>query len=95
MTPIPIPAAWSHLPFFAQDWPAIRDRLEGTDWLPGPERVFAALELVPPQRVRVVILGQDPYPTPGHADGLAFSVRPGAAAGGRLFIGGRRSRRGT
>lgn len=79
MTLIPIPAAWSHLPFFAQDWPAIRDRLEGTDWLPGPERVFAALELVPPQRVRVVILGQDPYPTPGHANGLAFSVNPGVA----------------
>ena len=79
MTPIPIPAAWSHLPFFAQDWPAIRDRLEGTDWLPGPERVFAALDLVPPQRVRVVILGQDPYPTPGHANGLAFSVNPGVA----------------
>jgi uracil-DNA glycosylase len=29
--------------------------------------------------VRVVILGQDPYPTPGHADGLCFSVRPGVA----------------
>ena len=26
--------------------------------------------------VRVVILGQDPYPTPGHANGLAFSVQP-------------------
>ena len=28
---------------------------------------------------RVVILGQDPYPTPGHANGLAFSVNPGVA----------------
>ena len=26
-----------------------------------------------------MLLGQDPYPTPGHADGLAFSVRPGVA----------------
>lgn len=41
---------------------------------PGPER-FAALDLVEPERVRVVILGQDPYPTPGHAHGLAFSYR--------------------
>jgi uracil-DNA glycosylase len=29
--------------------------------------------------VRVVVLGQDPYPTPGHADGLAFSVAPGVS----------------
>ncbi|PID33995.1 MAG: uracil-DNA glycosylase, partial [Thiotrichales bacterium] len=27
-------------------------------------------------KVKVVILGQDPYPTPGHAHGLAFSVQP-------------------
>lgn len=46
---------------------------------PGPDRIFRALDLVPPDGVRVVILGQDPYPTPGHADGLCFSVRPGVA----------------
>jgi uracil-DNA glycosylase len=40
---------------------------------PAPARVFAALERTPWDRVRVVILGQDPYPTPGHANGLAFS----------------------
>lgn len=73
------PAAWAQLPFFATDWPAVAARLAGQDWLPGPGRVFAALDAVPPQRVRVVILGQDPYPTPGHADGLAFSVAPGVA----------------
>lgn len=76
--PVP-PGPWAHLPFFAEDWPAIRDRLSGLDWLPGPGRVFAALEAVPPEAVRVVILGQDPYPTPGHANGLAFSVNPGVA----------------
>lgn len=74
------PKAWNHLPFFHEDWPAIRDRLEGlNDWLPGPALVFAALEATPPDRVRVVILGQDPYPTPGHANGLAFSVAPDVA----------------
>lgn len=46
---------------------------------PSPDRIFRALDLVPPGEVRVVILGQDPYPTPGHADGLCFSVRPGVA----------------
>ncbi|MEM9048202.1 MAG: uracil-DNA glycosylase [Pseudomonadota bacterium] len=45
--------------------------------LPEPSRIFAALRATPPERVRAVILGQDPYPTPGHADGLAFSVRTG------------------
>ncbi len=74
-----IPDAWAHLPFFRRDWPAIRGRLAAIDWLPGPSRVFAALDAVAPKDVRVVILGQDPYPTPGHANGLAFSVGPGVA----------------
>ncbi|MDO5369940.1 uracil-DNA glycosylase [Paracoccus sp. (in: a-proteobacteria)] len=74
--PLP-PPAWAHLPFFTEAWPAIRDRLRDHDWLPGPERVFAALQAVAPQDVRVVLLGQDPYPTPGHANGLAFSVNRG------------------
>jgi uracil-DNA glycosylase len=38
---------------------------------------FRALDLTPLERVRVVILGQDPYHGPGQAHGLAFSVRPG------------------
>ncbi|TRW96843.1 uracil-DNA glycosylase [Paracoccus sp. M683] len=77
MTP---PAAWAHLPFFRDNWPAIRDRLEQSgDWLPGADRLFAALDATRPGQTRVVILGQDPYPTPGHANGLAFSVNPDIA----------------
>jgi len=41
---------------------------------PPEEDVFRALELTPPDAVRVVILGQDPYPNPGQAHGLCFSV---------------------
>ncbi|MCI5779036.1 MAG: uracil-DNA glycosylase [Lentisphaeria bacterium] len=41
---------------------------------PPPDAVFAALELTPPDAVRVVLLGQDPYHEPGQAEGLAFSV---------------------
>ena len=74
-----IPQAWADLPFFREDWPGIEARLKGRDWLPGPERVFAALAMTPPDKARVVILGQDPYPTPGHANGLAFSVTPQTA----------------
>lgn len=51
--------------------------LETAPVLPEHHLVFAALEATPLETVRVVILGQDPYPTPGHAHGLAFSVRPG------------------
>ncbi len=74
-----LPEAWADLAFFRDDWPGIAARLEGQDWLPGPARVFAALALTPPEAARVVILGQDPYPTPGHANGLAFSVTPETA----------------
>src|SRR5437016_5835224 len=42
----------------------------------GPE-YFAALDLTPFDRVKVVILGQDPYHGPNQAHGLCFSVRPG------------------
>ena len=42
-----------------------------------PPQPLRALELTPPERVRVVILGQDPYHGRGQAEGLAFSVPPG------------------
>lgn len=42
-----------------------------------PPQPLRALELTPPESVRVVILGQDPYHGPGQAEGLAFSVAPG------------------
>lgn len=51
-------------------------RAAGTVY-PPEERTFFALTATPPERVRAVILGQDPYHEPGQANGLAFSVRPG------------------
>ena len=44
---------------------------------PPADRQFRAFALTPPEAVRVVILGQDPYHGPGQANGLAFSVSPG------------------
>lgn len=41
---------------------------------PKPNEIFRAFEACPIDDVRVVILGQDPYPTRGHAHGLCFSV---------------------
>ena len=43
------------------------------DFLPDPRNVFKALTLSP-EKVKVLIVGQDPYPNPEHAMGLAFSV---------------------
>ncbi|PYI68952.1 uracil-DNA glycosylase [Arthrobacter livingstonensis] len=45
----------------------------GTSFLPPPTRVLRALA-APLSGVRVLIVGQDPYPTPGHSVGLAFAV---------------------
>lgn len=44
-----------------------------------PPQPLRALQLTPPQTVRVVVLGQDPYHGRGQAEGLAFSVAPGVA----------------
>jgi uracil-DNA glycosylase len=44
---------------------------------PPIEDLFAAYRLCPPERTRVLILGQDPYHGPGQAHGLSFSVRTG------------------
>lgn len=46
----------------------------------GPARPFRAFELVRPQDVRLLIVGQDPYPRPGDATGLAFSTLRGVPA---------------
>ena len=46
---------------------------------PPGRQMFAALDAVPFDAVRVVILGQDPYHGPGQAHGLSFSVPPGIA----------------
>ena len=46
---------------------------------PPGSQIFAALDSTPFDRVKVVILGQDPYHGPGQAHGLCFSVAPGVA----------------
>lgn len=46
---------------------------------PGP-LIFNAFALTPPDKIKVVILGQDPYHNPGQAHGLSFSVPPGIVA---------------
>ena len=54
------------------------------DILPPADEVFAAFAATPFARVRVLLLGQDPYPGKGLAHGLCFSVRPGTKIPGSL-----------
>ena len=56
----------------------LRERLEAGAVI-FPPQPLRALELTPPEQVRLVILGQDPYHGRGQAEGLAFSVAPGVA----------------
>lgn len=52
------------------------EKNQGKVILPNSMLWFNALNTTPLDKVKVVILGQDPYPTPGHAHGLCFSVMP-------------------
>lgn len=67
---------WLDLPFFAETLPQIETALkaETSPVYPPAPLVFEALRRTPPEAARVVILGQDPYHTPGKANGLAFSI---------------------
>ncbi len=74
------PAAWRDFLGFGP--PAgILDALEAerAEWrvFPPAGTVFTAFRLTVPEKVRVVLLGQDPYHDDGQAEGLAFSVAPG------------------
>ncbi len=53
------------------------EELAGKDIFPSRDRWFAAFDETPLSALSVVIAGQDPYPTPGHAHGLSFSVQRG------------------
>ncbi len=62
-------------------WPSLCHQVEDAyafqTVYPRRENLFAALRMTPPEQVRVVILGQDPYHEPGQAHGLSFSVPDG------------------
>ena len=72
-----VPKSWeSILTPFPDEWAALEERLgqDHREVTPSRESLFNALSL-PPEKVRVLILGQDPYPSAGDAHGLAFSVQ--------------------
>ena len=64
-----LPRHWQYLAHLV-------DSIEGSlpkEYLPAKNMVFRALD-IPNSKVKVVVIGQDPYPTSTHACGLAFSV---------------------
>ena len=75
----------------SRDWCELKTNLrEAIDNAPSaicppPHSFFKALQLTPVDQVTVVILGQDPYHSPGLAQGLAFSVPAHIAPGSRSF----------
>lgn len=64
-------AYWSKLQAF------VANERNGFTIFPPEGEVFTAFQLTPYEAVRVLILGQDPYPGEGQAHGLSFSVKPG------------------
>lgn len=64
-------------PYFAALMQRVDEAYRTGTVYPPRQELFAAFRLTPPERVRVVILGQDPYHEPGQANGLAFSVADG------------------
>lgn len=63
-------------PYFAELREKVRKAYLSRKVFPHPRNMFRAFDMCAPKEVRVVILGQDPYHTPGIADGLAFSSFP-------------------
>lgn len=66
-------------PYFTNLANWVRQRYASTQVYPPPGKIFAAFDACPVDKVKVVILGQDPYHDVGQANGLCFSVNPGIA----------------
>jgi uracil-DNA glycosylase len=82
---IDVPASWAAVLAPVLATPAVdglraflhAEETAGATVLPPKHLWFESLRLTPPERVRAVILGQDPYHGPGQAHGLSFSVPRG------------------
>ena len=63
-------------PYFIELTETVKKAYQTNDVWPKGNHIFNAFEQCDFDAIKVVILGQDPYPTPGHAHGLCFSVQP-------------------
>lgn len=62
-------------PYFSLLVNKVKEAYKTSEVWPRGNQIFNAFQHCPFDQVKVVILGQDPYPTPGHAHGLCFSVQ--------------------
>lgn len=65
-----------HEKYYAQLYKFVRDEYNKYLVFPKADDIFNAFHLTPLEKVRVVIIGQDPYHNDGQAHGLCFSVKP-------------------
>ena len=73
----PLLADQAEKPYFKKLTASVETAYETNTVYPPRDNLFAAFRLTPPEQVRVVILGQDPYHEPNQAMGLSFSVPQG------------------
>jgi len=66
-------------PYYAELYRFVREEYRTKVIYPPADDIFNALHLTPLSKVKVLILGQDPYHNEGQAHGLCFSVRPDVA----------------
>ncbi|MHB1163442.1 MAG: uracil-DNA glycosylase [Minisyncoccota bacterium] len=67
-------AAEFEKPYFIELTAFVKNEYANESVYPAPKHIFRAFDLCPFEKVKVVILGQDPYHGPGQANGLAFAV---------------------
>ncbi len=84
MSPDPLPESWRAAlleefsrPYYEQLQTFVAQERAEHSVYPPEEDVFNAFKLAPYDKVKVLLLGQDPYHGTGQAHGLCFSVRPG------------------
>ncbi len=65
-----------HKDYYKELYQFVKNEYTGYEVFPQSEDIFRAFHLTPLSKVKVVILGQDPYHNVGQAHGLCFSVKP-------------------
>ena len=60
--------------YFTTLWEKVKEEYQTTKCFPPKDQIFRAIELTPFDKVKVVIIGQDPYHNDNQANGLCFSV---------------------
>lgn len=79
-----LPAGWTSVlsdefkkPYYSKLYSTIKNEYETRVVYPPADEIFTAFNLTDIDKVKVLVLGQDPYHEPNEAHGLSFSVKPG------------------